>query len=314
MFHSSPINRLSLAFIRVLCAAVLVGLPMTIRAQDTATPEPRSIEITGIVSQMGSGTLTVAGLTVDVSAIALDTTISVGTPVTVTGHLLSTNVVVAQVVAIINLGTTATPEATPTLPPEAMPTATPTADPNAVIVVEGPVANIVTNIITIYDFQIEVEPTHPILNIIDIGDVIRVEGTFGEMGVIVASVVSNVSTTTTVTTGVTVSLDGPVEAINGNVVVVNGIPVQFTPNDPRLATLRVGDFLNVQGNFEGSGTNVVLIVINITIVNNVIVDDNPYCWFHVDGMGMGMGHWHCDGMGMGMGTGMGMGMGMGMGG
>ncbi|HEX2908012.1 MAG TPA: hypothetical protein VHO69_14175, partial [Phototrophicaceae bacterium] len=137
---------------------------------------------------------------------------------------------------------------------------------------------------------------------------------FNNSGVIVATVVSNLATVTNVATGATVGLDGPIQAINGNVVTVNGIPVQFAPDDPRLATLQVGNFLNVQGNFVNNGTVIVLVVVNVTVINNVVINNNPYCWYH-DG-GMGMAHWHCDGMGMGDAMGMGMGMGdaMGMGG
>jgi hypothetical protein len=318
MNHHSQNRYHYLVFIVMLFFAVLLAIPSIINAQATATPEGAPIEISGVVSQIGSGTITVAGLSVDVNGISLDANITVGTTVTVTGHLLSTNVVVAQVVIIVNTTVTPTPEATTEataeVTPEATASATPTPNTDIIIVIEGPVVNIVTNIITIYDFDIEVEPAHPLLNIIEIGDVIHIEGSFSNSGVIVASLVSNVTTITTVTTGVTASLDGPIEAINGNIVIVNGIPVQFALDDPQLPTLQVGDFLSVQGNFENNGTIIVLVVVNITIINNVIINGDPTCWYHVDGMGMGMGmgHWHCDGMGMGMGMGDdGMGMGMG---
>ena len=194
---------------------------------------------------------------------------------------------------------TPTPEATPQVTP------TPTDDSNFIIVVEGPVVNIVNNIITIYDFDVEVQPHHPMLGIIDIGDIVHVEGAYGSTGVIVASVVSNITNVATVSTPgtATVGLEGPVEAINGNIIMVNGIPVQLAPNDPLLNTVQVGKFVSVKGNFRGSGSNVVLVVVNITIVNNVVVNGYPFCWYH--DKGMGMGHWHCDGMGMGMGMGMG---------
>lgn len=310
-----------LVLMTVFLFVALLAIPSILTAQTTATPEGTPIEISGVVSQIGSGTITVAGLTVDVNSITLDANIIIGTTVTVTGHLSFTNVVIAQGISIVNTTVTPTPEgtveATPELTPEATVSVTQTPNADVVIIIEGPIINIVTNIITIYDFNIEVEPTNPMLNIIEIGDVIHIEGAFGNNGVIVATVVSNITNITTVTTGATVGLEGPIESINGNIVIVNGIPVQFAPNDPILATLQVGNFLNVQGNFEGSGNTIVLVVINIVIINNVVVDGNPLCWFHVGGMGMGMGHWHCDGMGMGMG-GMGMGdddgMGMGMGG
>jgi hypothetical protein len=263
---------------------------------------------------VSGSTLTVAGLTVDVSSITLDTNVIPGTTVTVTG-VSTNNVIVAQSVVIV-IVTNPTPESTSEATPEATVevSATPVPNSDVIIVVEGPVVNIVNNIITIYSFDIEVEPAHPILNIVNIGDFVHVEGAFGSTGVIVATVVSNISNTVVVGTGNvgTVGLDGPVEAINGNILLVNGIPVQLASNDPLLQTVQVGDFVTLDGNFEGTGSNIVLVVVNIVIVNNVIIDGNPLCWFHE---GMGMGHWHCDGMGMGMGMGMGEGSGsMGMGG
>ena len=313
MTHHPQRYKHYLSLLAVFIMIALLIVPSITSAQEQGTP----IEISGVVGQIGAGTITVAGLPVDASSISLDANITIGTTVTVTGHLLANNVVVAQVIVIITPAVTVTPpvETTPEATPEATPSATPTPNPDLVIVIEGPVISIATNIITIYDFNIAVDPTNPMLNIIDIGDIIHVEGSFGGSGVIVATVISNITNITTISNGATAGLEGPIEAINGNIVIVNGIPVQFAPDDPQLAMLQVGDFLNVQGNFEGSGTTVVLVVINITIINNVIVNGNPLCWFHVDGMGMGMGmgHWHCDGMGMGMGMGEPDGMGMGMG-
>jgi len=312
MNHRPQIQQRRAASMVMLIFVSLVMLTSVLSAQ-TPTPTGTPIEISGVVSQINARTIVVAGLPVDVSAIALDTNVTVGTTVTVTGYLTASNVIVAPVIVIVIPGATSTPtgSATPvqtvTATPETIPTGTPTPNPNLIVVIEGPVVNIVTNIITIYDFDIEVEPANPILDLIEIGQIIHVEGVFNNAGIIVASVVSNLSSVTTVTTGATVSMDGPIEAINGNIVIINGIPVQFEPNDPRLTTLQVGNFLNVQGNFQNNGTTIVLVVVNVVIVNNVVVNGNPFCWYHETGMGMGMGmgHWHCDGMGMGMGMGMG---------
>jgi hypothetical protein len=180
-----------------------------------------------------------------------------------------------------------------------------------VVVVEGPITNIVNNIISIYDYAIEVEPQHPILALVNIGDTIRVEGAFASDGQVLASVVGNIPSAEIVSGGTeaTVSLDGPVEAIEGSLVTVNGIPVAFEPDDPILETLQIGSFVSLQGNFEGTGQTIVLVVVNVTVINNVTTTESA-CWYHDDGMGMG--HWHCDGMGMGMGMGEGSG-GMGMG-
>jgi spermidine synthase len=41
----------------------------------------------------------------------------------------------------------------------------------------------------------------------------------------------------------------------------------------------------------------VIVVVNVTVINNVIIDGNPICWPHNNGIGLG--HWHYDDMGMG---------------
>jgi hypothetical protein len=172
------------------------------------------------------------------------------------------------------------------------------------------VISIVNNVITIYDFEIEVEANHPILNLIEPGDLLRVEGVYNSTGGITSEVISNLSSAPLVS-GATVSLDGPVESINGNIIVVNGISVQLEADDPLLQTVQVGQFVSVQGNFQGSGTTIVLVVVTVVVNTNATVTENG-CWYHESGMS-GMGHWHCDGMGMGMGMGN-EGMGMGSGG
>jgi hypothetical protein len=197
---------------------------------------------------------------------------------------------------------------TPSTSPSIEPTPpSPTATQEVVVIIEGVVTAIANNTITIYGFDIEVEPQHPILQIIEVGDVVRVQGIFSDSTHIIANVVSNILDTTPDNgTVATVGLEGPIESINGNIIVVNGISIQLAPDSPLLQTVQVGNFVSVQGNFENNGTTIVLVVVNIVIVNNVIIESD--CWYHEDGMGMG--HWHCDGMGMGMGDdGMGMGRG-----
>jgi hypothetical protein len=205
-------------------------------------------------------------------------------------------------------------EITPTTP---APTATdvpviPTAIQETTIIVEGPVSAINDNVLTVYDLDVEVAPGHPILNLVEVGDFVRVEGAYQTGGEVIASIVGNLDDVTMVDgETATVNLEGPVESIDDNQVVVNGITVELDPDDPILDSLQVDDFVSVQGNFEGTGTTIVLVVVNVTVINDIDIINND-CWYH--DTGMGMGHWHCDGMGMGMGMGMGdpaMGMGMG---
>jgi hypothetical protein len=74
---------------------------------------------------------------------------------------------------------TAPPEITPELTPELTPTVTPDEDDDddtRVIIIIGPVREINVNIITIYDFDIVLDPDSPILQVIRIGDILRIAG------------------------------------------------------------------------------------------------------------------------------------------
>lgn len=78
---------------------------------------------------------------------------------------------------------TPTPESTAEETPEATPESTPEATPHPddddleiTIVIEGPVTAININIITIYNINIELDADDPNLQIIQIGDIVRIEG------------------------------------------------------------------------------------------------------------------------------------------
>jgi hypothetical protein len=78
-------------------------------------------------------------------------------------------------------GCTPVPTGTLTVQPTLTPTGTITPTPTpgtgpVTIIIEGPVQAININIITIYDFEIIVDPADPILTIIRVGDIIRVVG------------------------------------------------------------------------------------------------------------------------------------------
>jgi hypothetical protein len=319
-------------------AVLLSGLamPWWVSAQDEDEEEeefvPATIEITGAIISIDGAIIIVSGLPADTSGAAVEGELTVGVVVVVSGVINEEGVIIAETVRLLGAATP-TPEATPA--PTLAATPTP-PDPDTIIVVEGPVQNININIITIYNINIIVAPENPILNFINIGDVIRVEGAIGNNGVINAIVVNTIIQIDNAAPGATVSVQGPVESINGNIIIVNGITIQLDPNDPLLVDLEIGNFIDVQGNFTIINNVYVLVVVNVVIINNTYIGVPPYCvWY---GMGMGIGHWRCDtywvyppdywycewrGMGMGMGMGMGrfecrnpapgMGMGMGMG-
>ncbi len=253
------------------------------------------------------------------SGVTLPPGAQVGTKITVTGTVSNNTTVI--IITVIRLAEqTPTPATSPTsaatsaatLPATAAPTAAATEPaginiPGVIIVVEGPVRAKQANLITIYDFNIQMAPDDPMLTSINIGDRLHVKGSWDRTGVLVALEVGNVIARRS---GGSALVEGRIQAVNGSVLTVNGINVQLAPNDPRLKTLRAGNFLSVSGNFERHGTTIILIVVNLIVVNDADVTLFIYCREH-PGMGMGMGE-----PAMGMGDGMGMGMGepaMGMG-
>jgi hypothetical protein len=308
------------AVFAVLFSAILTGALVV--AQDDDDPDedfvPAAIEITATVNSIDGSIIVVGGLPVDITTASIDADLTIGVVVTVSGVINEEGIIIAEVILFIG-DPTPTPEATEAPQPEATSTPIP---PENVIIIEGPVENINVNIISIYNISITVAPDNPVLNLVRIGDIIRVEGVSGVDGTINAVVINTVITSDNVDPDASVSVQGPIESINGNIIVVNGITVQLDPDDPQLDELEVGNFIDVQGNFVVVNNTYVLVVVNVVIINNTYVGVPPYCHWH--GMG-GMGHWHCDGYwlyptgywycewrGMGMGMGMG-GMGMGMG-
>jgi hypothetical protein len=72
---------------------------------------------------------------------------------------------------------TSAPQLTATLAPTVVtPEATPEATQDVAIVIEGPVESINGNVITIFGNTVEIEPTDPLLSVIQVGDVLRIEG------------------------------------------------------------------------------------------------------------------------------------------
>jgi hypothetical protein len=122
---------------------------------------------------------------------------------------------------------------------------------------------------------------------------------------------------------ITIVIEGPVEAININIITIYGINVELNPDDPILTVIQIGDVIRVEGNIKGGTGNTIIIVAVIVVIINVdvVVNDGqvwrdggncnnpPPPWAPANG-------WHrrCDrpqGGGGGGGDGGGMGMGMG---
>ncbi len=239
----------------------LIGGIVPLLAQDNGSSP---ISVTGAVEAVNGTSIVVSGVTVDLSTANVSiSNLRVGVVVQISGTFTNGVIIATTIIMINPTPMTSTPSPTSESTPIVTPSLTPTpAVDDTIIVIEGPIITINVNIITIYNINVLVANDNPILKVIKIGDRVRVEGKRNRTGVIAATVV-------TLTTA-SISLNGQVTAINGNVVVVNGTSVQFDPDDSALTLIKVGDVLNVDGNYQGNGTTLIFIVINITIVNNNI--------------------------------------------
>lgn len=305
---ASPANQIAVVPTQTSTSPVVAATPtVSTTASPVASPESTPSLTVTLLPAVSTQTRAVSTQT---PADSIQTPTQSVVVVTSTDFMTASPVVSPELTPGLTATLPLTVEVTPA--PSSTPVSLPTPTEERIITIEGPVTSIVDDEVTIYGFPIEVAPQHPILQIIDVGDVVRVQGVLDSGGTVLAEVVSNIPDAAAAANAVvTVGLDGPVEAINGNMLVVNGISIELAPDDPLLQTVQPGNFVSVEGNFQTNGSAIVLVAVNIVVINTTTIQSD--CQYHVDAMGMG--HWHCDGMGMGMGMGMGdaMGMGMGMG-
>ncbi len=66
---------------------------------------------------------------------------------------------------------------------------------------------------------------------------------------------------------ITIVIEGPVEAININIITIYNIDIQLDPNDPLLQIIQIGDIVHVDGDTEQNGNTIIIIAINIVIIN-----------------------------------------------
>lgn len=75
---------------------------------------------------------------------------------------------------------------------------------------------------------------------------------------------------------VIVVIEGPIQVINVNVITIFDIDIVIDPDDPILLDLKVGDIIHIEGEMDNDANgNIIIIVVNITIVNVVIIDAPP---------------------------------------
>ena len=161
-----------------------------------------------------------------------------------------------------------------------------------IININGPVETVNLNIVTVYGFDIQFSPDDAILAEINIGDIIAVSGNIiGGVNIVIVPVnviiVVNIpgpEATPEVTPDpeatpeatpeveteddlpVTIVIEGPVEAINVNIITVYGFDIEVEPDDPILTRIQIGDNVHVEGDTRFDGNTIIIVVVNITII------------------------------------------------
>ena len=200
---------------------------------------------------------------------------------------------------------------------------TPTSTPAATIEFNGPVTSISIDRLIINNLVVLVDVPN-MLFVPQIGMVVYVEGNLQPDGTIVAVIVSDVpilmatpdasetpvitatatpegtplaTPTPTITPtddlglGPIIVIEGPVEAININIITIYNINIVVSEDDPILAAIRIGDFIRVEGELDdpddddaplvivdGTSITVVIIAINITLVDIDVYVNEGEVW------------------------------------
>ncbi|MEO8612372.1 MAG: hypothetical protein ABI690_31040 [Chloroflexota bacterium] len=78
---------------------------------------------------------------------------------------------------------------------------------------------------------------------------------------LVPEVTESTTPEVTATIGPVIVVEGPVEAINDNVITIYGVDITINPDDPILATIQVGDVLHVEADYATNTTTIVAVTV-----------------------------------------------------
>ena len=67
-------------------------------------------------------------------------------------------------------------------------------------------------------------------------------------------------------------IEGPVESIGINVITIFGIEIEVDPNNPILTEIEIGEVIRIEGIGDFEDGILVVVAVNITVVNVVIID------------------------------------------
>ncbi|MBZ0293234.1 MAG: hypothetical protein K8L99_11770, partial [Anaerolineae bacterium] len=138
-----------------------------------------------------------------------------------------------------------------------------------IIVIEGPVQAINVNVITIANIEVVINVDNPVLNTLQVGNVVevisQVSSAPGSDHIIADSIV----VTSSNIVSPTITLRGPIQAVNANIVTIFNLNIQFNPDDPLLTELNVGDVIEVDGNLLILGESSIVIPVQVSIIVNI---------------------------------------------
>jgi hypothetical protein len=141
--------------------------------------------------------------------------------------------------------------------------------------------SIVVNGLTVRIAQAEIH------GLLEVGATVRVEGTLQPNGEVIAQQVErlDITPTPTVTPSVTampgddtdviIVINGPVEAINVNIITIYGINIFVSEDDPVLPVIQIGDHIHVEGSHHSGGdTTIIFVAVNIIFIDvDVFIND-----------------------------------------
>ncbi|MBZ0290139.1 MAG: hypothetical protein K8I30_21125, partial [Anaerolineae bacterium] len=78
---------------------------------------------------------------------------------------------------------------------------------------------------------------------------------------VVTEVIVEASPEITPTPYPVIVVEGPVEHVNGNIIIIYGIEIAVDPSDPILSTIQVGDTVHVEADYESETTSIVAVTV-----------------------------------------------------
>jgi hypothetical protein len=74
---------------------------------------------------------------------------------------------------------------------------------------------------------------------------------------------------------VIIIIEGPVEAININIITIFGIDIEVDPDDPALVLLEIGDTVRIEGDMLGTGDTIIIVAVTVIVIDIDILIFQP---------------------------------------